>query len=68
VCVCLWLQFVFFVFFSFVQIANSQLSILLERKVATVVLCYKRRWKRLLDGRDVYLIHFFVLDCGREGC
>jgi hypothetical protein len=58
-CVCLWLQFVFFCVLLFCS--NCQLSILLERKVARVVLCYKRRRKRLLDGRGVYLVHFFCV-------
>ncbi len=45
-------------FCVFLFCSNCRLSTLLERKVARVVLCYKRRRKRLLDGRGLYLVHF----------
>jgi hypothetical protein len=68
VCVSLIRIFFFFFFCNLLFCSNCPLSTLLERKVARVVLSYKRRRKRLLDGRGVYLVHFFVLHCGREGC
>lgn len=56
----------FFFFFSVFFFSNYQLSTLLERKVARVVLCYKRRRKRLLDGRGVYLVHFLCRIVGEK--
>lgn len=48
------------IFFLYVLLfcSNCQLSTLLERGGARVVLCYKRGRKRLLDGRGVYFVHF----------